>query len=84
MKVELDTFLITLFVPQDHPVDTIRKVLNRKRFQKQLQQFNANQPNFNAAGGSLGGFNYSQIPGITNVAGNPGMTVVVNWPMNKK
>ncbi len=38
MKVELDTFLITLFVPQDLPVDKIRKVLNQKRFQKQLQR----------------------------------------------
>ncbi len=45
-------------------------------FQKQNQQYNANQPNFNNAGTNLGGFNYSQIPGITNAAGNPGMTLV--------
>ena len=38
MKVELDTFLITLFVPKDHPIEKIRKVLNRKRFQKQLRR----------------------------------------------
>ena len=37
-RVELDTFLITLFVPKGLPVGKILKVLNRKRFQHQLQR----------------------------------------------
>ena len=70
---------------QNHQVDFIFKLdgwgvkhrfLAGGQFQKQHQQYNANQPNFNAAGANLGGFNYSQIPGITNAAGNPGVTLV--------
>lgn len=70
---------------QNHQVDFIFKLdgwgikhrlLAGGQFQKQNQQYNANQPNFNSAGTNLGGFNYSQIPGITNAAGNPGVTLV--------
>ncbi len=63
---------------QNHQVDFIFKLdgwgvkhrlLAGGQFQKQLQQYNANQPT------PYGNFNYSQIPGITNAQGNPGVTI---------
>lgn len=60
---------------QNHQVDFIfkldgwgvkHKLLVGGQFQKQLQQYQSNY-----SGGPGGVFNYAQIPGITNAAGNP-------------
>jgi len=38
IRVELDTFLVTLKVPTDRPVAAIRKVLDRKAFHARLRK----------------------------------------------